>query len=110
MGENYFDDKGIKKCNSYSNFRIREYKHEDVEPHPHNEGGDILNFTYRNLLPHPSSQVERMGGVFFFVKFVIAIPSLVVVLKPLPHLPSPCEKVGGAFFLLRVSRQYLKVL
>ncbi len=37
---------------------------EDVEPHAQIDGSDILNFLY-NLLPHPSSQVERMGEVFF---------------------------------------------
>jgi hypothetical protein len=39
---------------------------EDVELHAlmKIDGGDILNFLY-NLLPHSSSQVERMGGVFF---------------------------------------------
>jgi hypothetical protein len=42
-----------------------ENANEDVEPHAHIDGGDILNFIYYyNLLPHPSSQVERMGGVF----------------------------------------------
>ncbi len=36
---------------------------------------------------------------FFFVKFVIAIPSLFVVFKPLLAPPSfSMEKVGGAFF------------
>jgi hypothetical protein len=70
---------------------------EDIEPYGHIDGGDILNFTYYNLLPHPSFQVERMGGVFL-VKFVITIPSLIFVFKLLPHLPFPCEKVGGAFF------------
>jgi len=41
-----------------------ENTNKDVEPHAQIDGGDILNFLY-NLLPHPSSQVERMGGVFF---------------------------------------------
>jgi hypothetical protein len=42
-----------------------------------------------------------MAGVqFFFVKFVFAIPSLIMVLKPFAHLLSPREKVGGAFFWL----------
>jgi hypothetical protein len=36
----------------------------DVEPHVESHGGDILNFTYYNQLPHPSSQVEKMDGVF----------------------------------------------
>jgi hypothetical protein len=27
---------------------------EDVEPHAYIDGGDILNFSYYNLLPHPS--------------------------------------------------------
>jgi len=40
-----------------------------------------------------------MGGVFL-VRFVITIPSLIMVLKPLhARPPSPCEKVGGTFFL-----------
>jgi hypothetical protein len=45
-----------------------------------------------------------MGGVFF-VKFVIAIPSLVVVfIKPLLAPPSfSMEKVGGAFFLFKFA-------
>jgi hypothetical protein len=67
-----------------------------------------LNFIYYNLLPRPSFQVERMGRVFF-VKFVITIPSLIVVLKPLLHLPFPCEKVDEELFLLKVSRQYLRL-
>jgi hypothetical protein len=37
---------------------------EVVEPHAHIDGGDILNFSYYNLLSHPSSQAERMGGIF----------------------------------------------
>ncbi len=41
-----------------------ENTNEDVEPHAQIDGGDILNFFY-NLLPHPSFQVERMGGVFY---------------------------------------------
>jgi hypothetical protein len=82
---------------------------EVVEPHAHISGSDILNFIYYNLLPHPSFQVERMGRVSF-VKFVITIPSLIVVLKPLLHLPSPCEKVGGALFLFKIYKQYLKAL
>jgi len=65
LGENYFDDKGIRRCSSRSNVRTRKYKDEDVELHAHNEGGNILNFIYCNLLAHPSSQVEKMGGVFF---------------------------------------------
>jgi len=65
----------------------------------HIDGGDILNFTYYyNLSPHPSFQVEKMGGIFLKVKVVIVISFLNVVLKPLPHLPFPCEKLGGAFF------------
>jgi hypothetical protein len=50
-----------------------------------------------------------MGGVFF-VKFFVAIPSLIVVLKPLPHLPFPSEKVGEAFFWVKLSKQYLQAL
>ncbi len=39
---------------------------EDIEPHVHIDGGRIaieLHLLY--LLPHPFSQVERMGGIFF---------------------------------------------
>jgi predicted DNA repair protein MutK len=54
-----------------------------------------LNLLY-NLFTHPTFLFEKMGGVFLG-KFVIVIPSLIVVLKFLPHLLSPCEKVGGAF-------------
>jgi hypothetical protein len=50
---------------------------EDVEPHAQIDGGDVLNFLY-NLLPHPSFQVEKMGGVFFF----LTIPSLILLLNP----------------------------
>jgi hypothetical protein len=42
----------------------QENENEDVEPHAHIDGDDILNFLYYTLLAHPSSQVERMGGVF----------------------------------------------
>jgi hypothetical protein len=38
---------------------------ENVEPHAHIDGGDILNFLCYNLLPHPSFQVDTMGAVFF---------------------------------------------
>jgi len=41
-----------------------ENTNEDVEPHVQIDGGDILNLFY-NLLLHLSSQMERMGGVFF---------------------------------------------
>jgi predicted type IV restriction endonuclease len=45
---------------------------EDVEPRAHIDGGDILNFIYYyHLLPHPSSQVKRMGGVFFLSIFLL---------------------------------------
>jgi len=84
---------------------------EHVVPHVDIDEGEILNFTYYNSLFHPSSQVEKMGQVFFFfVNFLVAIPSLIVVSKLLPHLPSPCEKVGGALFWVKVCRQYLKAL
>jgi hypothetical protein len=49
---------------------VLENANEDVEPHAQIDAVDILNFVYYNLLPHPSShpssQVERMGGVWFF--------------------------------------------
>jgi hypothetical protein len=69
-----------------------ENTNQDVELHAQIDGGDILNFFY-NLLPHPSSQVERMGGVFF-VNFFVAIPLLILLFKP--HL---CPT-----FLLHVKR------
>jgi len=51
-----------------------------------------------------------MAGVqFFFVKFVIAIPSLIMVLKPFAHLLSPREKVGGAFFWLESLSNTLRL-
>jgi hypothetical protein len=80
----------------------KENTNEDVEPHAQIDEGDILNFLY-NLLPHTSSQVERMGGVLFVI-FFVAIPLLILLLKPLtlPHPPSPYEKVGGAFVLVKV--------
>jgi hypothetical protein len=37
---------------------------DDVEPHAHIDGGDIAMEFHFLLLPHPSFQVERMGGVF----------------------------------------------
>jgi hypothetical protein len=82
---------------------------EDVEPHAHIDGSDKLNFTYYNLLSRPFFKWKRWVG-FFWVKFVIIIPSLIVVFKPLPHLLSHMEKVGGAFFcskfLSNTSRFY----
>jgi hypothetical protein len=45
-----------------------ENTNEDIEPHAQIDGNDILNFLYK-LFPHPSSQVERMGGVFGDVPF-----------------------------------------
>jgi hypothetical protein len=86
----------------------QENANEDVELHAYIDGGDILNFTYNNLSPHPSSQNERMGGVFF-VKIVITMPSLIVVFKPLPHRPSPCDKVAGNFFCSKSLRNTLKL-
>jgi hypothetical protein len=56
---------------------VLEWKNanEDVEPHAHIDGGDTLNFTYyHSLLPHPSFQVGRMGGVFFLPKFLLKYP------------------------------------
>jgi hypothetical protein len=38
---------------------------ENVQPHVEIDGGDILNLISYNYLPHPFSQVKRMGGVFF---------------------------------------------
>jgi hypothetical protein len=46
----------------------KENTNEDVEPHAQIDGGDILNF-FNNLLPHPSSQMERLGEFFFFCQF-----------------------------------------
>jgi hypothetical protein len=43
-----------------------ENSNEDVEPHAQIDGGDILNLL-SNLLPHPSFQMERMGGVFLSI-------------------------------------------
>jgi hypothetical protein len=43
-----------------------ENTNEDVKPHAQIDGGYILNFLY-NFLPYPSSQVERMGGVFLSI-------------------------------------------
>ncbi len=48
----------------------KENTNEDVELHAQIDEGDILHFFY-NLLPHPSSQVERMGGVFFWSMFLL---------------------------------------
>jgi len=76
---------------------------EDVEPHAQIDGGDILNF-FNNLLPHPSSQVERMGEVFFFVDFFVTIPSLILCFKPhlCPTFLLHVKNFGGAFFLVKV--------
>ncbi len=52
-------------------------KQKNVQPHVEIDGGDILNFTSYNYLPHPSFQVKRMG-VIFFVNFFVAILSLKV--------------------------------
>jgi len=48
----------------------KENTNEDVEPHAQIDGGDVWNFFY-NLLPHPSFQVERMGGVCFWSMFLL---------------------------------------
>jgi len=48
----------------------------DVQRHVEIDGGDTLNFTSSNYLPHQSSQVKRMGGVSFVKKFA-TIPSLI---------------------------------
>ncbi len=55
----------------------------------------------------PTHLFKWMGGVFF-VNFFVAIPSLIMFFKP--HLPSPCERVGGALFLVKVQKQYPKLL
>jgi len=47
-----------------------ENTNEDVETHDQIDGSDILNLFY-NLLPNPSSQVERMGGIFFCQFFLL---------------------------------------
>jgi hypothetical protein len=56
--------KKTRKCNSCCRVLKQKNANEDVEPHAHIDRGDILNFSYYNLLPHPSSQAERMGGIF----------------------------------------------
>jgi hypothetical protein len=38
---------------------------ENVQPHVKIDGGDILNLISYNYMPHPFTQVKRMGGVFF---------------------------------------------
>ncbi len=48
----------------------QENANGDVEPHVESHGGDILNLSYYNPLPHLSFQVERMGRVFF-VNFLL---------------------------------------
>jgi hypothetical protein len=78
------------------------FPNEHVAPHVDIDEGEILNFTYYNSLPHPSFQVEKISGVVFLINFLVAIPSLIVVLKLLPHLPSPCERVSWAFFGVKI--------
>jgi hypothetical protein len=41
---------------------------EGIEPYGHIEGGDILNFTYYNLLPYLPFPCEKVGGAFFCSK------------------------------------------
>jgi hypothetical protein len=79
---------------------------EHVVLHADIDEGEILNFTYYNSLLRPSSQVERMGGVFFGQFFGCNT----FILKLLPHLPSPYEKVRGVFLWVKVYSQYLKAL
>jgi hypothetical protein len=43
---------------------------DNVQPHIEIYGGEILNFISYNYLPHLSSQVEKMGGVFLVKNFV----------------------------------------
>jgi hypothetical protein len=76
---------------------------EHVVPHVDIEG-EILSFTYYNSLPHPSFQVEKIGGVVFFINILVAILSLIVVLKLLPHLPFQCETMRCAFFGVKVYK------
>jgi hypothetical protein len=71
---------------------------ENVQPHIEFYGGDILNFISYNYLPHPSSQVEKMGGVFL-VKNFVALFSLIVVLELLLHLVHVRGWVGHFFFV-----------
>jgi hypothetical protein len=44
---------------------------EHVVLHVDIDEGEILNFTYYDSSLHPSSQVEKMGRVFFFFFFLI---------------------------------------
>jgi len=73
-------------------------KNEHVIRHVDIDASDILNLTY-NLLPHPSFLLERMGGVLF-EKFVIAKPSLIVVLNLLPTFLPHVKKWVGHFLLV----------
>jgi hypothetical protein len=80
----------------YVSMPKQDNANENVEPHAHIGGSDILNFTYYNLLPHPLFKWKRWVG-FFWVNFFFVIPSIIVVFKPLPHLLSHMEKVVGHF-------------
>ncbi len=75
----------------------QENANGDVEFHAQIDGGDIVYLIIINCRTHP---LQLRGWVgFFFVKFVITIPSLLVVLKHFPTPPSfSMEKVGRAFF------------
>ncbi len=70
---------------------------ENVQPHIEIYGGEILNFIFYNYLPHLSSQVEKMGGVFL-VKNFVTIFSLIVVLELLFHLLHVRGWVGHFFW------------
>ncbi len=43
----------------------KENANGDVERHAQIDGGEILYLTYYKKLPHPSSLVDKMEGVFF---------------------------------------------
>jgi hypothetical protein len=78
---------------------IEEEKNVIPIPMPEQENANEVIIIYSppflSTPPILSSGEDRWG---FFVKFVITIPSIIVVPKLLPHFPFPCEKVGGGFF------------
>jgi len=59
----------------------QENANEDVKLHAQIGGGDILYLIIINCPTHPLYLKGWVG--FLFVKFVIVIPSLIMVFKPL---------------------------
>jgi hypothetical protein len=80
----------------------QENANEDVKLQAYIDGGDTLNSLI--IIYHPTHLLKLKG-----CHFVITMPSLIVVFKPLPHRPSPCDEVVGNFFCSKFLGNTLKL-